>query len=140
MQNHLDKAREAYRQVTGPYAEYAKQQAARIEKPDAQEAYAWLATAEPPRPKAPVDPGTPGQRPEFSPGDLGLPASPGADAGKSQDTKATAEAFENLFKATQQETKTKETPDRYQPGQPPAKDSSSKPTDGKSAAPEKSAK
>lgn len=127
MQDHLDKARQAYRDVTGPYAELAKQQAERLEKPDAQQAYAWLATAEPPRPKPPVGPGTPGQRPDFSPGELGLPTAPGAATGKSEeDSKATAEAFENLFKATQQETKGKETPDRYQPAQPPAKDATPK--------------
>ena len=84
MQNDLDKAREEYEQVAGAYAEYAKAQAERLAKPEAKETYAWLATAEPPRPRAPMGPGTPGQRPEFSPGDLSLPAGPasGADQGR----------------------------------------------------------
>ena len=82
MQNDLEKARAEYAQVTGPYAKYAKAQAERLAKPEAKETYAWLATAEPPRPRAPMGPGTPGQKPEFSPGDLSLPAGP--ESGASQ--------------------------------------------------------
>jgi tetratricopeptide (TPR) repeat protein len=105
MQNHLDKAREQYRQVTGAYARYADLQAQRLEKPDAQEAYAWLSTAQLPRPAAPVGPGTPGQKPEFSPGEMTLPNASGADTGKTDDTKAAAEAFDNLLKSLKEDKK-----------------------------------
>ena len=74
MQNKLDKAREEYGKVTGAYADYAKVQVERLSKPDVQETYAWLATAQVPLPKAPAGPGIPGQRPEFSPGEMNLPA------------------------------------------------------------------
>ena len=46
MQNELDKAIAEYKQVTGPYAKYAKAQAERLAKPEAKETYAWLATAQ----------------------------------------------------------------------------------------------
>ncbi len=87
MQNHLDKARDEYGKVTGAYANYAKAQAERLAKPESQETYAWLATAQPPQPKPPMGPGTPGKPPEFSPGEMGLPPAGGADAGKADSTK-----------------------------------------------------
>ncbi len=52
MRNRLDKARDEYGQVTGAYADYARQQIARLEKPEAQDTYAWLSTAQVPLPKA----------------------------------------------------------------------------------------
>ena len=70
MQGDLDKAKAQYGQVTGSYAVYAKAQAERLSKPETKDTYAWLATAQPPAPKAPMGPGTPGQKPEFSPGKL----------------------------------------------------------------------
>lgn len=135
MQNHLDKAREEYRLVTGAYADYAKQQAERLERPESQDTYAWLATAQPPRPKMPVGPGSPGQRPEFSPGEIALPGAAGADAGKAGDAKGAAEAFDDLLKSMRHETKPGETDDRYQPGQPPAKESNTEPPGETSTAP-----
>jgi hypothetical protein len=81
MQNELEKAREEYLKVRGGYETLAKQQAERLAKPETQEAYAWLSTARAPRPKAPSGPGTPGQRPEFTTGDIALPAeTPDGDA------------------------------------------------------------
>ena len=133
MQNHLDKARDEYRQVTGTYSDYAKQQAERLAKPDAAETCAWLATAQPPRPKAPVGPGTPGQQPEFSPGEISLPSAGGPQSGKTEDTKSAADSFENLLKSMQQESKNGDAAERYKTEQatgkdskttPPAKDSS----------------
>ena len=73
MQNELEKAREQYGLVTGAYANYAKAQAERLATPEAIETYAWLSKAQPPRPVAPMGPGTPGQGPAFSPSDISLP-------------------------------------------------------------------
>ncbi|MEX2309769.1 MAG: hypothetical protein WD738_19505 [Pirellulales bacterium] len=95
MQNELDKAREEYLKVKGGYEEFAKQQAERLAKPAAQETYAWLATVEAPRPKAPLGPGTPGQRPEFSAGDIPLPG----EAPEPGPTDApSSESFDDLLK------------------------------------------
>jgi hypothetical protein len=131
MQNKLDKAREEYGKVTGAYAKYAQVQVERLGKPDVQDTYAWLATAQIPLPKLPAGPGTPGQRPEFSPGEMNLPATgPPAAAPKAEDTKAANEAFDTLLKSLKEESKKGESPDRYKDGQ--------KPTDG-SAPPAKDA-
>jgi tetratricopeptide (TPR) repeat protein len=124
IQNKLDKAREEYGKLTGASANYAKVQIERLNKPDVQETYAWLATAQMPLPKAPAGPGTPGQRPEFSPGELNLPeAGPatGPAAGpKTDDTKAANEAFDNLLKSLKEESKKGDAPDQSKDGQKPA--------------------
>jgi tetratricopeptide (TPR) repeat protein len=124
MQNKLDKAREEYGKVTGPSAFYAKAQIERLEKPEVQETYAWLATAQMPASKAPAGPGTPGQRPEFSPGELNLPAAGPATgpaaAPKAEDTKAANDAFDNLLKSLKEESKKGESPDKNKDGQKPA--------------------
>lgn len=128
MRNRLDKAREEYGQVTGAYADYAKQQIARLEKPESQDTYAWLSTAEVPRPKALEGPGTPGQRPEFSPGDIALPGTAGADAGNTDGAKkGAADAFEDILKRMPRATTPGEKTDRYAPGAAPEKDSNAKP-------------
>jgi hypothetical protein len=121
MQNKLDKAREEYGKVTGAYARYAQVQVERLNKPDVQDTYAWLSTAQVPLPKMPAGPGTPGQRPEFSPGEMNLPAvGPPAAATKPEDTKAANEAFDNLLKSLKDESKKGDAPDRYKDGQKPA--------------------
>lgn len=120
MQNKLDKAREEYGKVTGAYANYAKIQVERLNKPDVQDTYAWLATAQIPLPKAPAGPGTPGQRPEFSPGEMNLPATAPAAGPKTEDTKAANEAFDNLLKSLKEDSKKADTPDRYNDGEKPA--------------------
>jgi tetratricopeptide (TPR) repeat protein len=121
MQNNLEKARAEYEQVTGPYAAYAKAQAERLAKPEAKETYAWLAAAEPPRPKSPMGPGTPGQKPEFSPGDLSLPAGTDSGAAKPGDAK-TSEVYDKLFNELQEAAKPDEKGDRNNPDEPPATD------------------
>lgn len=73
MRGDLPKAEEAYLKVGGGYADFAKEQAERLKKPESKEIYAWLEKAEPPRTAAPLGPGVPGERPEFSAGDLSLP-------------------------------------------------------------------
>jgi hypothetical protein len=81
MRGDLEKARDEYLAIRGGYAAYGKAQAERLSKPEAKEAYAWLEKAVPPRVVPPTGPGQPGERPEFSAGDLTLPDSamePGA--------------------------------------------------------------
>jgi len=120
MQNELDKARAEYGKVTGPFAAYAKEQAERLAKPEAKEAYDWLATAEPPRPKAPVGPGMPGHKLDFAPGELNLPAGAGANSSATGNTQSAADVFNKLLEETQQNTKPEG--DRYQAEPPPASD------------------
>lgn len=107
MQNDLEKARQQYEQVTGAYAKYAKAQAERLAKPEAKDAYAWLATAQAPMNHPPVGPGTPGKSPEFTPGEIALPkagdaAAPGGNQGT---TPSASESFENMLKDMQKDTK-----------------------------------
>jgi predicted negative regulator of RcsB-dependent stress response len=121
MQNKLDKAKDEYGKISGTYAAYAKVQAERLAKPETQEAYTWLATAQLPLPKAPAGPGIPGQHPEFSPGELNLPAAgPPAAPPKAEDTKAANDAFDALLKSLKDDGKKGETPDRYKEGEKPA--------------------
>jgi hypothetical protein len=121
MQGDLDKAREQYEQVTGAYAKYAKDQIERLAKPDAKETYAWLQTAQPPKPVAPLGPGVPGQRPEFSPGEIALPTGAQTSTGEPTDQKSASEAFDQLLKEMQKESKDGEkADDRYKTEQPPA--------------------
>jgi hypothetical protein len=89
--NELDKARAEYSMVQGGFAALAKQRAELLAKQETKDTYAWLATAEVPRPRVPSGPGTPGQRPAFSAGDLDLPASGTPET--------TATPVEDLFKA-----------------------------------------
>jgi predicted negative regulator of RcsB-dependent stress response len=136
LQNELDKARATYSQVTGPYAAYAKAQAERLAKPEAKETYGWLATARPPAPRAPMGPGTPGQRPEFAPGDIALPNSnsTGADNAAPGETKAGGTSFDELLKNMRNDTKQSETGDRYKTDAAPA--SGGNPPPGGTAAPD----
>jgi hypothetical protein len=103
MQNELDKARQQYLSVEGGLADYARQQAERLDRPETRETYAWLATAKPPLPKAPIGPGTPGQAPPFSAADLPLKgAAPGAPPATEPGAGADA-AFQDILKNLQQE-------------------------------------
>ncbi len=120
MQNKLDKARDEYGKVTGTYAKYAQLQADRLSKPEAQETYAWLATAQIPLPKAPAGPGTPGQQPEFSPGEMNLPAAGPATSARPGDAKAANDAFDELLKSLKEDSKKGDAPDRYKDGEKPA--------------------
>jgi predicted negative regulator of RcsB-dependent stress response len=149
MQGDLDKAKAQYGQVTGSYAVYAKAQAERLSKPESKDTYAWLATAQPPVPKAPMGPGTPGQKPEFSPGEIALPNGGTTETTPGGDTKNASETFDNLLKDMQKDSKSTETGDRYKNETPadsksndvPAKSDAGK-SDTKTEAPsgEKSAK
>jgi hypothetical protein len=103
MQNELDKAREQYLLVEGGYDEYAKQQAERLAQPETKDTYAWLATAQPPLPKAPMGPGTPGQRPAFSPGDLPLSGATGSSPGATEPGTGADESFQDILKGLESE-------------------------------------
>jgi hypothetical protein len=120
MQNKLDKAGEEYGKVTGAYAKYAQEQVERLKKPDVQDTYVWLATAQIPLPKSPAGSGTPGQRPEFSAGEMNLPAAGPATVPKTEDTKSANDAFDNLLKSLKDDSKKGDSPDRYKDGQKPA--------------------
>jgi hypothetical protein len=110
MRNELEKAREEYLKVRGGYEEYAKLQAKRLAEPETKDMYAWLAKTEPPRPRAPVGPGTPGQRPEFSAGELSLPGeSPESGAPGATDS------FEELLRGLRDLPS--ESGDRYDAGE-----------------------
>ncbi len=122
MQGDLDKAKAQYGQVTGSYAVYAKAQAERLSKPETKDTYAWLETAQPPLPKAPMGPGTPGQKPEFSPGEIALPNGGTTEATPGSKQKNASETFDNLLKDMQKDSKSTETGDRYKNDQAPAGD------------------
>lgn len=124
MQNELDKARDEYLKVQGGYAEFAKLQAERLAKPETKEAYAWLATANPPRPTAPTGPGTPGQRPDFSAGDFPLPgATPDAstpNTGSPAGTSSQGESFDDIIRRLNLNHPAADAADRYDAGAEPA--------------------
>jgi hypothetical protein len=79
LQNELDKAREEYGKVEGGFKVLAEQRIEQLEKPEVQDVYAWLANAQGPRRTAPAGPGTPGERPRFSPGEIALPDASGGE-------------------------------------------------------------
>lgn len=74
LQGDLDKARQEYKLVAGGFAAVAEERLKELDKADMKETYAWLATAEGPRRTSPIGPGVPGQQPQFTPGEIELPA------------------------------------------------------------------
>jgi hypothetical protein len=121
IRNDLDRAREEYLKVGGGYAEYAKQQAGRLDKPETKDAIAWLARAEAPRPRAPSGPGKPGEKPEFSAGDIALPGAT-QDAESPITAPGTTDSFEELIKGLGLEDTPADGDTRYDTGEaaPPA--------------------
>jgi tetratricopeptide (TPR) repeat protein len=137
MQGELDKAKTQYEQVVGPYAKYAKEQAERLATAESKDTYAWLKTAQAPRPVAPTGPGTPGQRPEFSPGDLTLPNTGATSTTEPGDSKSASETFDALLKDMQKDLKPGEgATDAKKAGQPPASDPNTPPPTGAAPATE----
>jgi hypothetical protein len=123
MQDQLDKAREQYAAVTGAFAEMAKSRAEALAEPKTAEAIQWLASAEPPRRPAPLGPGTPGERPPFSAGDVPLPG--GAPAGGAAGGAASGpNSFDALMEGLELDdlgTEKGASADRYdQPSTPPS--------------------
>ena len=120
IRGELDKAREEYLKVRGAYEEYAKLQTERLEQPDAKETYEWLASAQPPRPRMPTGPGTPGRRPDFTADDLGLPdaTSPAAPTATLPDgTAPQGEDFDKLLEGLNLDFGDTPGSDRYPAGE-----------------------
>jgi hypothetical protein len=119
IRGELDKARQEYLKVKGAYEEYAKLQAERLEQPEAKETYEWLASAQPPRPRAPLGPGSPGTRPEFSADDLGLPngQAPGGTTAPPESTMPTGETFDNLLEGLNLDFGETQESERYPAGE-----------------------
>jgi hypothetical protein len=133
MQNELEKARQEYLKVKGGYQQFAQEQAERLATPEAQEAYAWLATAQAPRPRAPAGPGTPGQRPEFAADDFPLPGEI-PDAGATDGASDQSESFENLLKGFDLGFPKADEADRYKTSEEnPATDDAATQTDADKA-------
>src|SRR4051812_35689169 len=97
MQDKLDEAQSEYRKVKGPYEQFAQKQAERLEKPEAKDTYAWLASAPIPERKQAAPATSSGQAQELSPGDISLPGATGADT-SSAETKGAADPFDSLMK------------------------------------------
>jgi hypothetical protein len=130
IRNEVDRARDEYLKVGGGYAEYAKQQAERLARPQTKDAIAWLAKAEPPRSRAPSGPGKPGEQPEFSVGDLSLPGAT-QDAESPISAPGKSDSFEELIKGLGLEDPPAESDKRYdtEEAAPPATNTETPPVD-----------
>jgi predicted negative regulator of RcsB-dependent stress response len=127
----LDKAREEYGAVTGGFATLAEQRIKDLDEADAKETYAWLATAEAPRRMAPPGPGTPGLMPNFSPGELQMPAAGGSNSGASNTEPTAPMSVDDLFKGIGETSNQDDAnvTDRYNSDVPPTGASDAKPED-----------
>jgi hypothetical protein len=125
LRNELDKAREHYLAVKGGFADAAKQRADKLTAKDSKDVFDWLATAQAPHRTAPTGAGTPGQKPEFTAGELEMPSVEG-DKGLPAETPAPS--GEDLLKGMMNDSDVnKDTKDRYQPsGEAPKPDASKK--------------
>jgi hypothetical protein len=112
MQNQLDKAREEYSKVTGGYADFAKERAKQLGEKKTQDVMAWLATAVPPRRPSPTGPGTPGQTPSFSAGDVPLPGAAPA-TGSAPGGAVDGASVESFLQGLDLNKEPGGTPDRY---------------------------
>lgn len=118
MRNELDRARAEYLKVTGGYQQFAKLQAERLAKPETKEDYAWLAKAEATRPRTPAGPGIPGQRPEFTDGDIPLPDDD-STMPLPEGTSPKDDSFDALLRGLQLNFPDSDEPDRYDTNQQP---------------------
>jgi hypothetical protein len=66
--SRLDEAREAYLDLSGAFADAARNRAATLDEQESRRFYDWLVQAELPPPVSPEDPGVPGRKPDFSVG------------------------------------------------------------------------
>jgi hypothetical protein len=110
LRNEPDKAREHYLAVRGGFADLAKQRAEKLADAKSKDVFEWLASAQAPRRSAPAGAGTPGQRPDFSAGDLDMPS-----ADKQIPAESIGTTSEDLLKGFLPEDG-KEPKDRYQTG------------------------
>jgi hypothetical protein len=92
----LEKAREEYLKVTGGIAKYAEEQAQRLATPESKETYAWLANAQPTRPRSMPGLGAPATGSGFSPAELALPGDSPAGGGPTG-TPGESESLEKLL-------------------------------------------
>jgi hypothetical protein len=120
LRNELDKARDEYLAVKGAFAPLAERRAKELQEQDLKETYDWLATARAPQ-RAPLGPGTPGERPDFAPGELEMPA------GES----GTVPSVDDLFQGLGLPESTDDT-DRYGTGDETAGDETAGESDAKS--------
>jgi hypothetical protein len=116
MQDQLDKAREEYLKVTGGWANFAKERAKELGEQKTKDVCAWLATAEPPRRAVPSGPGTPGQQPMFSAGDMPLPGAAPLNGSQSGGVDEGA-SLDSLLQGLDLGTEPANTPDRYGTGE-----------------------
>ena len=114
LRGDLERAREAYLKVEGDFKPLAEHRADELAKSKIKETYEWLASAEAPRRMAPTGPGTPGQRPEFSVGDLDLPG------GSQSQGAGVAESVDDLFKNLGMPALPTQSENRYGIGEPEA--------------------
>jgi hypothetical protein len=132
MRGELDKAIDEYEKVAGGYADYAKVQIKRLEEPEAKEFYSWYEKAEPPRMAAPSGPGIPGQRPDFSAGDIAMPAA--STEAEAPGTEA-ATNFDELLKGLRELPSTETTPPAEGQTPPTTGETPAPPTTDNSAPP-----
>jgi predicted negative regulator of RcsB-dependent stress response len=119
MQGEIDKAREQYGTVTGAYADLAKARAEALGKETTKETCAWLASAELPRPQMPTGPGTPGQSPAFSAGDVPLPSGT-SPAGGTQSGAGEGASLDALLQGLNLDEDAAGSTERYPEGETPA--------------------
>jgi hypothetical protein len=121
LRNEPDKAREHYLAVRGGFEDVAKARAEIITDEKSKDIYEWLASAQAPRRAAPTGAGTPGQRPDFSAGDLEMP-----NPDKGMPAESTPATGEELLKSFLPD-EGKDTKDRYPSGgEAPAKEEAPK--------------
>jgi hypothetical protein len=121
LRNEPDKASEHYLAVRGGFEDVAKTRAEKLADAKSKDTYEWLATAQAPRRAAPAGSGTPGQRPDFSAGDLEMP-----NPDKGIPAESAPANGEDLLKSFLPDD-AKDTKDRYQSGgDAPAKDEAPK--------------
>lgn len=119
MRGEIDRAREQYGAVTGAYADLAKARAEALGREKTKETCAWLATAEPPRTMMPTGPGTPGQSPAFSAGDVPLPSGT-SPAGGVQSGAGEGASLDALLQGLNLEEDAADSAERYPADETPA--------------------
>jgi hypothetical protein len=126
IRGELDKAREEYLKITGGIAKYAEEQARRLATPESKETYAWLAKAEPTRPRAMPGIGGPANVPDFSAADLALPSdapaggTPNGPPGESESLEKLLEGLNLDFGAIDEKNDRYQLPSTTQPESTPA--------------------
>jgi hypothetical protein len=113
LRNEPDKARDHYLAVKGGFADAAKQRADKLGDKNAKDTFDWLATAQAPRRTAPAGAGTPGQKPDFTAGELEMPS---AEGDKGVPPESAAPSGDELLKGMMNDSDVnKDAKDRYQP-------------------------